>query len=854
MTSSLHSLHTLIRLSWRAVRAHAARLALSVLAVVLGTAFVAGGFLLSASLNKAFTDITETAYRGIDVVVTAGDNRPLTDADLAAVRDLAGVDKAIGDYFTGVAILAPDGDPLQTGGAGAWLMSYLPPEQALTAPATVVEGRAPGAHGEAVLNDSAAESAGIGVGDTVTVIDTMGRTEMEIVGLSNFPISTGGWAGIAVTRDYYRENFDRGGGYFAINVRGTDSTSPPQLRDEVAALLDGTRVQTGQEAAEEQNGEIKEQLAFFTYILGAFGLIALLVGTFIIANTFSMTVGQRTRDFALLRAIGMSRRQLTGSVLVEALFTGLIGSTIGIGAGLGLVRLIRWAMDAAGFGFPDNGLALTQASVGFPILIGVLVTLVSAYVPALRAGRTHPVQAMRGGEAQTGTPVRARTIAGALLAAPGAAALVAAAALGDWATTPRMILTGLGAVLLLVGVLGLLAGASRRVFSTSRAGGPVLRLAESSLSRNPNRTAGTIFALTLGVSLVSAVTVLGASMTQSIYGAVQDEYRGDGVISTSMISSQSIPLQLVDELRAIDGVEEVFPMAKVPLTVDGRTASAGLGGGLTPVLTSDPRTMFSLSYVDGAVADPATETGVVIDQTTAESRGWSVGDELTVAIPDAGVSVAAPVLAVLTDNAAGLSVSVTAPVAEQLLPDKSMWFLDRVHLSYAGEGTGGKDDVHAEVVDLVNTYGVLQTMDRQEFIQSSVSQAQQLLAIVYALLALSVIIAILGVANTLALSIIERTREIGSLRAVGMQRGQVRRMILAESAQITLFGAVLGTALGTGVGAVLSRSMSDVGITEVEVPWLQLLAIAVGAALVGTLSGIAPARRAARVEPLAAVE
>ena len=843
----MRSVTTLVLISWRSILAHASRLVMSVLTVVLGTAFVAGGFLLSASLNKAFTDLTESAYQDVDVVVSADDQRPLTDGDVAGVEKLPGVERALGDYYTGVTVLTPEGDPIQTGGAGAWLLNRAPSEQAVTEPTPITEGRAPSAADEALLNDAAAEAADITVGETITVIDAVGRTELTVVGLTHVASSTGGWAGVTVTTDSFRENFDHGRGYYSITVRATDGTAPEQLREDVAAALPDVTVQTGQEAADEQTRMIQEQLAFFTYILGAFGLIALLVGTFIISNTFSMTVGQRTRDFALLRAIGMSRRQLTGSVLVEALFTGLIGSALGILAGLGLVRLIQWAMDLANFGFPDGGLALTGETVGYPILVGVLVTLLSAYVPARRAGHTHPVQAMRGGESQTGTPVLGKAVAGALAAALGAGALILAT-LAEWPTTPRMVTTGAGAVLLLIGVRGMLPGFAKAFFSTTRVGSPVLRLAESSLSRNPGRTAGTVFGLTMGVTLVAAVTVLGASMSQSIYGAVEEDFTGDAVVATGVVSSQSIPRQVIDELEGTDGVDTVLPVPWGPLTVADGAASAGTSGGLTPILIADPLDLFDLTYADGSIDDPASQAGVTVDESTAEREGWSVGDELTVSLPDGAGSIRVPLLATLEDNAVGIAVTVTSAAATQLLPDASTWWLNRIYLSYSSPSA------HEEVVELINSYGVLQIMDRQEFIESGVAQARQLLAIVYALLALSVVIAMLGVANTLGLSIIERTREIGSLRAVGMQRRQVQRMIMAESGQIALLGTVLGVMLGTTVGTVLSRSMSDVGITDVDVPWIQILAIAVGAALIGVLAGVMPARRAAEVSPLAAVE
>lgn len=804
---------TLLLISWRAMRAHLSRMVLSVLAVVLGTAFVAGGFLLSASLSSAFASITANAFDDVDLVITS-EERPLTDDDVELLRGLGGVDKVRADYYSGASILNAEGTPAQTGGAGAWVFN--------DTTATLIDGRHPTAGGEATLNDTTANSLGVTVGDTITVIDAVARTELNLVGITHYDDSTGGWAGVAVTTDFYRDTFDHGAGYFALMVTG--DLTPADVP------LTHVTIRTGAQAAADQTEAIEESLSFFTYVLAAFGAIALIVGTFIISNTFSMTVGQRTRDFALLRALGMSRTQLTTSVLAEAVLVGLVGSALGIVAGLGLVWLIQWAMAAAGFGFPAGGLGLTATSVGVPLAVGVFVTVISAYVPARRAGATHPVQAMRSGEGVTQhVPLRARTIAGAVVVLAGVAMMVAVW-LGDgWDGTVLTVLTGAGVVAVLLGVLGVLPAMAHAVFSRVRVGGPVLRLAESSLSRNPKRTGGTTFALTMGVSLVVAVAVLGASASQSIYGAIDDELHSDAVVDVGMVSAQGIPSLLLEELVAIDGVDTMLPLYWLPVEMDGTHE-------LILVLTQDPRDQLELTYLAGD-PDPGVDGGVIVDK----DHGLGVGDPITVG------PITSTVVGVIDDNAIGISTALTMPLATELGGEPSQWYMNRIFLSYRDAGA------HDEVTELVNSYGVLQIMDRAEFAEAGVAQAGQLMAVLYALLALSVVIAMLGVANTLALSIIERRQEIGSLRAVGMHRSQVRRMIVAESAQIALAGSILGGVLGVMFGVTLTTAMSDGGLTELVVPAGQVVAILVAAVVLGTAAGLLPARRAARVAPLEAV-
>lgn len=841
------TLSVLQKISLRSLAAHRLRFLLTLLAVVLGTTFVAGGFILTASLSKAFDDITRGQYEGADLVFRSTTDHPLTldmAREIAARPDVAQIETT--DLLP-IVLLDATGDAYQSGGAGTWLLPYVPAEEMITTNFRVSEGRAPVTAAEAVINSGAAERGEIRVGDRVTVIDAQGRAGLEIVGITESDLASGGWAGLQVAEDVFRTDYSDGVHTGRILLRGDVSL------ETLRAEYPGFDLDTAERVAEEESQEISEALAFFTYIMLAFGLIALLVGTFIISNTFSMTVAQRTREFALLRALGMSRAQLTGSVLVEATVIGLIGSALGIVAGVGLVELIVAVMEYFGLGFPNAGVGLDASSVAVPLVVGVTVTLVSAWVPARRAGRVHPVQAMRSGDQSSTQPVTGRSIVGAVLLTAGLTATLFAAFWTGWSTTTRTVLLGVGAVLLVLGVLLLLAAVARHLFALRPPGSAVVPLlAGTNLSRNPRRTAATAFALTLGVALVCAVGILGASTKESVFGAIEEELSADAVVSAGVVSSQSIPAQALDTIAEMDGVEGLVTVTWVPATVGGRAGSMDGTGGVTAVMEADPTLALNLEVVDGDFVGIADRPGVGLSRDTARDLGVGVGDEVEVGSSLTTATVRAPVRVIWEDTSSYTPLAVSRATAAELLPDTRAWFTQTAYVSFAGDGDHGP--LFEEVADEVKSYGILQIMTPEEFRLSAAEQIDQLLMLIYALLALSVVIAVLGIINTLALSIMERTHEFGMLRAVGMQRRQVRRMITLESVHIALLGAFAGIVTGVWLGWCLVRTLASQGIDRWAIPWDQLAVVLVAAVLVGVLAALWPARRAARTSPLAAVD
>lgn len=842
----MNSLGILRKLSLRSLGAHKLRLVFTILAVVLGTSFVSGAFILTASLSKAFDDITAANYEGADIVVNSTPEFPVT-LDLAeAIEARDDVSRVEVLDTVPVIIIGPDDKPLQTGGAGSWLMPHTPEEESVIPVMTPEAGRIPTAAGEAMINVSAAETAGIEVGETITVIDSEKRTDLEIVGLGSEGVAAGGWAGVLIPTETFRADFTDGESAGRLAIRGSVPV------DSLRSAHPGMDISTAADAAAEESEEISQALSFLTYILLAFGLIALLVGTFIISNTFSMIVAQRTKEFALLRALGMSRRQLSGSVLAEAILLGAIGSAVGILVGVGLVRGIVAGMEMAGFGFPDAGLGFTTASVLVPIGIGVVVTAGSAWAPARRAGRVHPVQAMRMGEQASAPPLRARTVVGSVLVLTGIIATVAAAALDSWETGDRAVLAGVGALGIILGVLLVSAWAARAMFSIRPpVPGVVPLLAGTNLSRNPRRTAATAFALTLGVALVAAVGILGESMKESIFGVIDEELRADTIVSGAVVSNQGVPWQAVDEITSVDGVASAMPHVWLPLTVNGEASSTDGQYPVSAVLTADPSLAMAIDVVAGTFDGAASRPGVGVDRPTAERLGLEIGDTTTVEAPAHGGSTTAPVVVIWEETTSYSTVLVSETTAAELIPDRSSWFLQTLYVSF----DEGADDaeVHQRVVDTVAPYGVLQVMDTSEFRMVGAQQVNQLMAVVYALLALSVVIAVLGIINTLALSIIERRHEFGMLRAVGMQRSQIRRMVSLESIYIAVLGAATGIVVGAWLGWCFVRVLADQGLDRWAVPWDQIGLVAVAAVLVGALAAIWPARQAARTSPLAAI-
>lgn len=831
------------KVSLRNLAAHKVRLVLTVLAVVLGTAFVTGSFVFTDTLQRTFNGLFEDAAKGVDVRVSAQEQGsigvPLTD--VATVEALPSVRAVVPAVVGQIVLLGADKAPVQTGGAPSMGSSYIPPDQALGEPETFVAGIPPTEPGQIALNEGGAERAGLTVGDTTQVlVPAHGVLGVTISGIYSVPTDTGGFVGALFPAAQATELFTDGAHVDYVDVAGDGSLSQEQLRDELAVALPDAKVQTGAEVREDVKAEVTSALKFMNYFLLAFGAIALLVGTFIIYNTFSMIVAQRLRELALLRAVGASRGQVGRSVVTEAFIVGLLGSLIGIGAGVLLAYGLRAMLNAFDVGLPTGSLQLEPRTVIVAIVIGVLVTVVSAYAPARRASRIPPVAAMREEHASTGDSLRVRTVVGVVFAVLGGALLV----LGSQGTGGSAAATvGAGAAVLILAVLLGSPALSRPVVGAlgavfARPFGAVGRLARTNAVRNPRRTAATAFALTLGLMLVTVIGVFGSSAKASV-----DELVDSGISADYILTGPpqiGVPVGAAAAVAEVPGVAEAVALKGLPVTIDDEdTFGTGIGGQLDGVIDYELRA--GSAALDGDV--------LVASESFAAEKGWTIGTPVTMSNKD-GVVVTAPVTGILVDNQILGNWFTSESVYEQLVPP-----VMRADLAVLVKAAPGTDipALRGELEKVSDPFLVVQVKDREEFKGEQAQQINTLLAVLYGLLALAVVIAVLGIVNTLALSVVERRREIGMLRAVGMQRPQVRRIIYLESVLIAVFGAAVGVLLGLAFGWGFVRTLADEGLGTVAVPWGQVVAMLLGSGVVGVLAAVWPAVRAARTKPLEAI-
>ncbi|MBA8959937.1 ABC transporter permease [Rhodococcus opacus] len=830
------------KVSLRNLAAHKVRLALTVLSVVLGTAFVAGSFVFTDTLQKTFDSIFENTAQGVDVRVSSEERNssgvPL--ADLDTITALDGV-RAVAPAVSGqIVLIDSDGAAVQTGGAPSIGESYLPPGQALGEPDEYVQGGPPAQVGQMAVNASAAERAQLAVGDTTKVlVPARGMVDVTVSGIYDTGNETGGFIGATFVDSQARELFTDGKHVEYIDVAGT-GPSQTELRDEIAAALPDAKVQTGDEVREETKAQVTEALSFINYFLLAFGAIALLVGTFIIYNTFSMIVAQRLRELALLRAIGASRKQVGRSVVFEALVVGVIGSAIGIAAGVGLAYGLRGLLNAFDVGLPEGPLQVGPRTILIALVVGVLVTTISAYAPARRASKVPPVAAMREEFASTGDSLHVRTVAGAVLGVLGVVGLV----IGSRGTGGgAAAVVGAGALGLILAVLFAAPALSRPIVGAlgavlAKPFGPVGRLARTNAVRNPRRTAATAFALTLGLMLVSVIGVFGASAKASVNQLVDSGVSADYVLTGP--NQIGVPSGAARAVRNLDDVQSAAALHPVSVKVDDeQQQGASLDGPLEGVL----------DYKLVAGGADLTGNHLIVSQTTAAQKGWTLGTTVPMTSAD-GKVVDAEVTGVFEDNQLVGDWLVSDDVYRQVMPAATI-----PDLAVLVDAKPGADltQLRADLESATKQFVVVQVQDREQFKGTQGQQIDTLLAILYGLLALAVVIAILGIINTLALSVVERRREIGMLRAVGMQRSQMRRTIYLESMLIAVFGAAVGVLLGIAFGWGFVSTLKDQGLDQVTVPWGQVIAMLLGSGVVGVLAALWPASRAARTRPLEAI-
>ncbi|MEY8564998.1 FtsX-like permease family protein [Corynebacteriaceae bacterium 7-707] len=861
---------TLLRLSLRGLRAHRARLVLTILAVALSTAFIAGTALLSSALGESVDRLTASDYSHADVIVRPADgHRVIPDRVRDRIVDHPLVDRVTVDDRRSVVLSrgpSADGPTVDTGGMPVRPTPFYDADHALD-PGTRLVAGSPPSPGEVVLTASAAESTGLSVGDTVTVTGPAEGLTLTVSGLSAGSDDGTGAIRLSLDTGDYRETFAPDGppGLALRTTPGTAAeTAATALEEELSGTPDhpALSVRTAAEVEEADSAVLDTGVGYLRYILGAFGVIALVVAMFIIANTFAMTVGQRLRDYALLRALGMSARQVSTSVLCEALVTGGFGSALGVAAGLGLVTAgTRLVPDTGPLTaeVPAGDPTLLATAVLLPWIVGTVTTILAAWGPAGRAASVPPAGTAPAAATGTGAALRRRSLSGVVTGLTGAAAATAAALDPGWGTPARAAACGAGVLLALTGVYLVSPAVSRivlpplgRLFSLplGRSFRTAGTLAVRTTRRAPRRTAGTAFALTLGMCLVTVTGMAGASTVASLRQAVDTEVSADLVVAApGGAVDVPVPGSTVDEVREAPGVGATFTLGKA-LAVVGDDPQQGLP--LVTVSNGDPSDVLDVGEKHGDL-DIGTDDGITMSSSYAAAHGWEIGDPVPVAAQGQGRAVELPLTGTYGHSRILGDVVIGASAFWRLAPGAQGGTGHRVMaLLVDGDGTRSQEQLAEGLDGLLGDSAEVTVQTPAEFAGEQSVLVERIVLALYALTALAVLVAVMGVVNTLALSVVERRREIGMLRAVGMGRAQVRRMVVVESLQTTVYGAALGTLLGLGAGWALLGVLSDVGLSTLAVPWGLVAGVLVASIPLGVLAALAPAVRAARIPPLQA--
>ncbi len=848
----------MLRLTLRNLLARKVRLAMSALAIILGIGFLTGVLTFSNGLSSTFDGIikgstpdalvrpagTESFEQfGIGNTTTL---EPAVIDDLAALPEVAQADGNVDGL--GMYLLDQDGKLVGGQGAPTIAFNYSNTPNLLDEPSLELKtGDWPEGPTDVVLDTGAAEDAGYEVGDEVAVIAPSGdsidnvRKTLTLTGTAEF--NGGGTAGailVVFSTEGAQQLFLDGRDEFtSAALTAAPGVTQAELVEAADTVLPAAyEAVEGDTVAKESQDAVGEFLDVISTFLIAFAVIAILVGGFIIANTFNILVAQRVRELALLRAIGASGAQVRRSVLIEATGMALLGSSIGIVVGLGLARALASLFRSIGLDINSGALDLTPGTLALAYIVGLAVTLVSAYVPARRASRIAPVAAMREENATPGEgSLRRRGLIGAVVAllgavlatiglldTPGPAAAWIGAAAVLWILTAAALSPVLGHPVL-IGCRALFG----RVFGTTG------RLAAENTLRNPRRTGATASALMIGLALVSAVGTLAASMSATTDALVDDQFAADFLVQSA--NFQTFPTGIGDDMEQVEGVATLSRDQFTPALIEGEP-DALLG--VSPNFSD----IYELDMVAGSAQLSGREA--IITSDAASEYGVGMGDSLTLAFPGeeqaqvevVGIFESTPVVG-----------AVNVPL--DLLVDLG---IKRTDTSLSINLADGADpaQVQADLEEVLEGVPIVTVQDKQEFADSLKGQINQLLYMIYGLLALAIVIAVIGIVNTLSLSVIERTREIGLLRAVGLSRSRLRRMVTLESVTISVMGAVLGMAVGLLIGVLLRQSLAD-DLTELSIPLSNLFVFLAISVVFGVLAAIIPAVRAARMKVLEAI-
>ncbi|WP_300683309.1 FtsX-like permease family protein [Nocardioides sp.] len=851
----------MFRLTLRNLLARKVRLVMSGLAIILGVAFLSGVLIFSHGLSTTFDSIIKGSTPDGQVratgteAFTAGSNGvsavTLTPADVAKLAALPQVARADGSV-DGYGMNLLDHRGALVGGTGAPTLAFNEtgtPDIAGNPILLLTQGRWPSSAAgasEIVLDTGAAKRAGYRVGDTVALLAPYGKTERHarLVGTAEFNGGGTGGSTLLIFSTTGAQQLFLGGAdaFTSVSLTAAPGVSQRQLVDAAARVVPhGFEAVTGDEIVKESQSAIGTFLDVISTFLLVFALIAVIVGGFIIINTFTILVAQRTRELALLRALGASQRQVTRSVLAEAFVMALVASTIGIGVGWLLARGLAALFRAVGLDIASHALALTPSAIGISYAVGTLVTLVAAWLPSRRAGRVPPVAAMRGDTLAPPTSLRRRSLIGAgvivlgaviavagLLGAPGPAAAYVGVAAFLWIMTLATLSSVVGRPVLVM---------CRELFA--RLFGISGRLAGENALRDPRRTGATASALMIGLALVSIIGVLASSLNKTVDDLVNKEFTADFLVQ----STNYLPFsaELGDQLAAVPGVGLVNRRQLV------QTQLVGDASDKTLYVAADDPTLTSIYHLEmtSGVAKVDDSTALV-ESTTASQHHWRVGSAVTLGFPG-GAQIKVTIGGIYKPTQTMASMSIPRSLLAQAGINGQDTSLSLMLAPGAQAST-----VKAALEKITEKAKIIAVYDKVGYADQLRGQVNQLLYMIYGLLALAIVIAVIGIINTLGLSVIERTREIGLLRAIGMSRARVRRMVTLESVAIAVLGAVLGMVVGVLTGVLLRQALRH-DLTSLGLPWGNLVAFGIISIVVGVLAAVLPAARASRLNVLGAI-
>ena len=857
----------MFRAAWKSLVARKLRLVLTALSIVLGVGFVAGTYVLTDTMDQAFDDLFSEVATSSDIEISSAqafgssatapssgateERRPLPEELIETVSAVPGVDVAVGSVAGVATMVDPEtGDPIGSLGPPTVGTNWT---ELAAGVFSVREGRPPEAAGEVAIDAATASTNAIGLGDRIPIISETGREEFEVVGIIGFGEADNllGATFAVFETETARAFLDREGVFDAISVtvdEGQDVATVQRAIQEV--LPSGVRAESSQDVAARNSEELKEGLGFFQTFLLVFAAISLFVGAFIIFNTFSIIVAQRTRELALLRTLGASRRQVIWSVVLEAVVVGLIASVVGIVVGIAIALGLQALLGAVGIDLPTTDTQLRVRTIVVSLILGVGVAIVASIVPARNAARVAPIQALRETAEQIGSS-RRRLVVAWVVTAVGAGLLIwglfASSSASDALDALGLpdnaaIVVGVGAAITLVGIAQLSPFVARPI--TGGIGRPFRRrsiaakIGRENAMRNPRRTASTASALMIGLGLVAMMAILAASLKASFFAVLDATVAADLTISSP--NGSLFSPDVAARVAELPEVAAVAPIRQAGFRVEGQEGF---------ITATDPpafEQVVDLGVVEGSLADLTMDT-IAIRSDVATEKGWAVGDEVPAAFPSTG-DRPLTIVAVFDENSIAGDYLISIETYDEVYVEH----LDSSVLVDGAEGVPA-EDLRNAVTAAAEPFPNVEVQDQTEFKEQQAAQFDVFLGIVTVLLLMAVVIALFGIVNTLSLSIYERTRELGLLRAVGMGRTQVKRMIRYESVIISVFGAVLGILVGIVFGWAVLQAVGREFETRFVLPVGQLIFYFVFAALVGVVAAIWPARRAAKLNVLASI-